>query len=440
MFQIINEWSNLSAEKQDTLIERPALIDDLRTQEQAAAIIALVRDHGDPALYDLTLKFEGRQLEQLKVSDREFDIAEQSLSAESKAAIDVAIHNVRRFHEAQAPADYDMEIAPGVRCERRSQPIDAVGLYVPAGSAPLPSAAIMMAVPSLIAGCPVRVLCSPTNKSGLVDAATLVAARRSGIDQVFKVGGAQAIAAIAYGTESVPKVDKIFGPGNAWVTAAKRLVSCDPGGAAIDMPAGPSEVLVIADEHANPAFVAADLLSQAEHGADSQVILLTTARDIAERVIAEIGKQLSVLSRRDIAEACLQHSRVILVADLAEAIAISNRYAPEHLIIQTQDPRATLPLIRNAGSVFLGAWTPESVGDYCSGTNHVLPTYGAARSYSGLGVEQFMRQMTVQELTEPGLRGLAPTVVELAGLEGLDAHAAAVNVRLGSDKPGGDVT
>lgn len=439
MFRVINEWSNLSAEQQKALIERPALINDLKTQAQAADIIAQVRSNGDHALYDLTLKFEGRQLEQLRVSELEFESAERSLSAESKSAIDIAIRNVRRFHEAQASADYAMEIAPGVRCERRSQPIDAVGLYVPAGSAPLPSAAIMMAVPSLIAGCPVRVLCSPVNNSGLVDAATLVAARRSGIDLVFKVGGAQAVAAMAYGTESIPKVDKIFGPGNAWVTAAKRLVSCDPNGAAIDMPAGPSEVLVIADERANPAFVAADLLSQAEHGADSQVILITTDRGIAERAIAEIGKQLSALSRRDIAEACLQHSRVILVADLAEAIAISNRYAPEHLIIQTEDPRATLPLIRNAGSVFLGAWTPESVGDYCSGTNHVLPTYGAARSYSGLGVEQFIRQMTVQELTETGLRGLAPTVVELAGLEGLDAHAAAVNVRLERSTAGGGI-
>jgi histidinol dehydrogenase len=439
VFQVINEWSSLSAEKQSALIERPALIDDVNIQERASDIIALVKDNGDRALLDLTLEIEGRRLDQLRVSDSEFDIAEQSLAAESKAAIDVAIRNVRCFHEAQVTRDYDMQVSPGVRCERRSQPIDAVGLYVPAGSAPLPSAAIMMAVPSLIAGCPVRVLCSPVNDKGFVDAATLVAARRSGIDQVFKVGGAQAIAAMAYGTESVPKVDKIFGPGNAWVTAAKRLVSCDPRGAAIDMPAGPSEVLVIADEHANPAFVAADLLSQAEHGPDSQVILLTTDRNMAERAIAEIRKQLSTLSRKAIAEACLQHSRVILVSNLAEAIAISNRYAPEHLIIQTKDPRASLSSIRNAGSVFLGAWTPESVGDYCSGTNHVLPTYGAARSYSGLGVEQFMRQMTVQELTEAGLRGLAPTVVELAGLEGLDAHAAAVKVRLGSQAPQGDV-
>ena len=430
----------MSTEQQSVLIERPALIDDLQTQAQAAAIIEQVRNDGDRALYDLTLKFEGRQLDQLQVSELEFDIAEQSLSAASKNAIDVAIRNVRRFHEAQAPADYDLQIAPGIRCERRSQPIDAVGLYVPAGSAPLPSAAIMMAVPSLIAGCPVRVLCSPVNEDGLVDAATLVAARRSGIEHVFKVGGAQAVAAMAYGTESVPKVDKIFGPGNAWVTAAKRLVSCDPQGAAIDMPAGPSEVLVIADEHANPAFVAADLLSQAEHGADSQVILITTNRHVAEGAIAEVGKQLPMLSRKEIAEACLQHSRVILVADLAGAVALSNRYAPEHLIIQTENPRAILPLIRNAGSVFLGAWTPESVGDYCSGTNHVLPTYGAARSYSGLGVEQFMRQMTVQELTETGLRGLAPTVVELARLEGLEAHAAAVRVRLDPNAAGGDIT
>jgi histidinol dehydrogenase len=289
----------------------------------------------------------------------------------------------------------------------------------------------MLAVPATLAACPVRILCTPADKDGRVHAATLVAAQRSGVTDIFKIGGAQAIAAMAFGTESVPKVDKIFGPGNAWVTAAKRLVAGEPNGASIDMPAGPSEVLVVADEKANPAFIAADLLSQAEHGADSQVILVTTSQSVAKWVIREVDKQLAKLKREEIANAALDHAHIILTDNLGEAIDISNRYAPEHLILQIENPRSALGQVRNAGSVFLGRWSPESVGDYCSGTNHVLPTYGAAKSHSGLGVEQFMRQMTVQELTRDGLRALAPTVTELAALEGLDAHAEAVRLRLG---------
>jgi histidinol dehydrogenase len=258
----------------------------------------------------------------------------------------------------------------------------------------------------------------------------LVAARRSGVNEIYKVGGAQAIAAMAYGTETVPKVCKIFGPGNSWVTAAKSLVACDAGGAAIDMPAGPSEVLVIADADASAEFVAADLLSQAEHGVDSQVLLLTTSSNLAKQVNAEIISQLERLSRADIASEALAHSRIIVVEDIDNAVQISNAYAPEHLILQVEDARSWLPSVRNAGSVFLGPWAPESVGDYCSGTNHVLPTYGFARAYSGLGLDQFMRQMTVQELSPDGLVGIAESVIELAKLEGLDAHAAAVQVRL----------
>jgi len=288
----------------------------------------------------------------------------------------------------------------------------------------------MLAVPAAIAACPERVLCTPPRPDGLADPAVLVAATRAGIRDIFKVGGAQAIAAMAYGTETVPKVDKIFGPGNAWVTCAKSIVAGDPDGAAIDMPAGPSEVLVIADDGASAEFVASDLLAQAEHGADSQVILVTTSSKLAVKVIAAVKKQLASLSRRDIVREALEYSRVIIVDDLDTAIEVSNGYAPEHLILQYADARSTLPNIRNAGSVFLGEWTPESVGDYCSGTNHVLPTYGYARSYSGLGVEQFMRSVTVQELTREGLKSLEPTVVALAGLEGLDAHAAAVTLRL----------
>ncbi len=431
MLAKIRTWSRLTPAEQAELLQRPALVDDQEINQRARRIIAAVLRDGDAAVKDFTKQFEGRDPGALKVTTEEFVRAETAVSSAAKAAIDTAISNVTRFHEAQIPLELDLITSPGVRCERLNQAIDAVGLYVPAGSAPLPSAAIMLAVPASLAACPVRVLCTPADQDGLVHPATLVAAQRSGVKDVFKIGGAQAVAAMAYGTESVPKVDKIFGPGNAWVTAAKRLVAGDPTAASIDMPAGPSEVLVIADEKANPAFVAADLLSQAEHGADSQVMLVTTSRRVANCVIQELDSQLARLQREKIADAALNHAQVILADGLDNAIDISNRYAPEHLILQIENPRLALGRVRNAGSVFLGCWSPESVGDYCSGTNHVLPTYGAARSHSGLGVEQFMRQMTVQEITRDGLRALAPTIMELAALEGLDAHAEAVRLRLG---------
>ncbi len=431
MFADINIWSELSPDEQVALLARPAVLDDQSTREQASQIIATVRRDGDAALFEFARQFEGSNLDALKVSSREFAAAESSLRPAAIAAIDAAIANVRRFHEAQIPVEIDMHVSSGVHCERRRQAIDSVGLYVPAGSAPLPSAAIMLTVPAAVAGCPARVLCTPANLDGSVNAATLVAAQRSGVTDVFKIGGAQAVAAMAYGTATIPKVCKIFGPGNAWVTAAKSIVAGDPAGASIDMPAGPSELLIIADDTANPAFVAADLLSQAEHGEDSQVILITASLRVAEETIQRIKNQLTKLPRQSIAQSALQHSHAILTGDIATAIDISNRYAPEHLILQIEHPRNALERVRNAGSVFLGSWTPESVGDYCSGTNHVLPTYGHARSYSGLGVEQFMRWMTVQELTRDGLQSLAPTVIELARLEGLDAHAQAVRIRLG---------
>lgn len=430
MFAEIITWSELAPEEQASLLARPALIDHDDIRNEAAQIIATVRAEGDAALRDFARRFEGCELQSLKVSAQEFADAESALQAQAVAAIDTAIANIRRFHEAQRPAEIDLAVSPGVRCQRQYRAIDAVGLYVPAGSAPLPSTAIMLAVPAAIAACPVRVLCTPAAQDGTVNAATLVAADRSGITDVFKIGGAQAIAAMAYGTATVPRVERIFGPGNAWVTAAKSLVAGEPSGASIDAPAGPSEVLVIADDTANPRFIAADLLSQAEHGEDSQVILITTSRVIAAGAISEARSQLAGLSRQSIAAEALRHSRVILTADIDTAIEISNRYAPEHLILQIENPRAALDQVRNAGSVFLGNWSPESAGDYCSGTNHVLPTYGAAKSYSGLGVEQFMRHMTVQELSEEGLRSLAPTVFEFATLEGLDAHAEAVRLRL----------
>jgi len=303
-------------------------------------------------------------------------------------------------------------------------------MYVPAGTAPLPSTALMIGVPAQIAGCERRVLCTPPRRDGNADPGVLYTARACGVTDIFKVGGAQAIAAMAYGTETVPKVDKIFGPGNAWVTAAKLAVAMDPEGAAYDMPAGPSEVLVVADQSAHPDFVAADLLAQAEHSPDAQVILVTDSRELAHAVNLEVDRQLSSLSRGNVIRAALAGSRIILVDSLETALEVSNLYAPEHLIVETERPRQWLGKVRHAGSVFLGAWTPESMGDYCSGTNHVLPTYGYARSFSGLSLADFTRQMTVQELTPEGIAGLGPVAQTLAMLEGLDAHANAVTVRL----------
>ncbi len=428
-FDIVT-WTELSAAERRGLLRRPTLRSDALVRRRVSRIIDKVRESGDAALREITRQLDGVDLERFRVSDDEFDQAEGDLSNASIDAIELAIGNITRFHELQLPVPMDLEPMPGIRCERLSRPIDSVGLYVPAGSAPLPSAAIMLAVPAAIAACPQCIMCTPPRQSGQADSAVLVAAKRSGVKSIFKIGGAQAIAAMAFGTVSVPKADKIFGPGNAWVTVAKTLVSGDPLGAAIDMPAGPSEVLVIADATANAEFVAADLLSQAEHGEDSQAILITTSRKHAESISRHISDQLVRLERRAIVEKALANSRSIIVPDLETALEISNAYAPEHLIIQTKNPRDALPFVRNAGSVFLGPWSPESAGDYCSGTNHVLPTYGFARSYSGLGVEQFMRQMSVQELSEEGLRSIAPTIMELARLEGLDAHAEAVRRRM----------
>lgn len=434
MTSSIIRWSDATAEEREVLLRRPAIRDDADLRDAAADIVAAVRQQGDAELRELTSRLDRVTVDRFEVSRDEFEAAENALGEESVAAIDLAIRNVRAFHEQQLPRPVDIETMPGIRCERISQPLDAVGLYVPAGSAPLPSTAVMLCVPASIAGCPQRIVCTPPRTDGSADEAVLVAAQRAGVDTVFKLGGAQAVAAMAYGTESIPRVAKIFGPGNAWVTAAKTLVAMDPLGAAIDMPAGPSEVLVIADQHANAEFVAADLLSQAEHGQDSQVVLVTTSEATAEAVIAATDRRLESLSRRDIARAAISESRFIVAADVDAAVGISNRYAPEHLIVHVNRPRDLLPGIRNAGSVFLGPWSPESVGDYCSGTNHVLPTYGAARGYSGLSVDQFLRHMTVQELSREGLRSIAGAVTELARLEGLDAHAEAVRCRFSDNK------
>lgn len=426
----ILDWSSLDEARRDAVLRRPAQRDAAGLLDRARRIVEDVRARGDEALREYTEKLDGVRLESFAVTPAEFAAAETVLTAEQRAALERAIGTVTRFHELQSLAPLRLETAPGVVCERISVPLDAVGLYVPAGTAPLPSTALMLAVPARIAGCPVRVMCTPPRPDGKADPAVLVTAQLCGIDQVFKLGGAQAVAAMAYGTATIPKVTKIFGPGNSWVTAAKQIVAQDADGAALDMPAGPSEVLVVADETARPAFVAADLLAQAEHSVDAQVVLVTTSRAMAEACVAEVSKQLAVLPRASIAGQAIGESRVLVVQDLQTAMAVSNRYAPEHLILQVRDARSLLPQVRNAGSVFLGQWTPETMGDYCSGTNHVLPTYGHARAYSGLGVLDFVKRITVQELTAAGLQGLGPTARTLARLESLDAHANAVTVRL----------
>jgi len=426
----ISDWSLLDAEGRRNALARPRLESQADIEQLARSIIREVRRDGDAALLSYAARFDRAQLDGVMVSAAEFDAAEKLLNEKQIAAIETAIDNVRRFHAAQLAAPLSMDVMPGVRCERIYRPIPAVGLYVPAGSAPLPSTVIMVAVPALLAGCPQRVLCTPPAADGRANAAVLVAARRCGVEQVFKAGGAQAVAAMAYGTATVPKVDKIFGPGTALTTAAKQIVASDPEGAACDLPAGPSEVLVIADDSANPAFVAADLLAQAEHDVRAQALLVTDSRALAEQVAVEFHRQRGALSRKRILEQSAANCRIVVVADLATALQVSNDYAPEHLIVQTRAPRALLDGVANAGSVFLGAWSPESMGDYCSGTNHVLPTYGYARAYSGLSLTDFQKRVTVQELTSAGLRQLGPVAETLALLEGLDAHARAVTIRL----------
>jgi histidinol dehydrogenase len=426
----ILDWQQLDPGARRAALARPTAALDSEVIRQARAIIASVRRDGDDALRRYAADFDGATLDELRVGAAEFAAAEAGLGAAAIAALRTAIDNVSAFHAPQLPTPLSLETEPGVRCELVQRPIRAVGLYVPAGSAPLPSTVIMLAVPARLAGCPTRVLCTPPQRDGSAHAAVLVAARLCGIDTVYKCGGAQAIAALAYGTESVPKVDKIFGPGNAWVTAAKQLVAADAAGAALDLPAGPSEVLVIADDTARADFIAADLLAQSEHDPSAQALLVTTSAPLARAVAAAVDVQQAGLSRSAILAKSVANIRLIIVPDLDTAIAVSEDYAPEHLIIQTRAPRAQLERITNAGSVFLGAWSPETLGDYCSGTNHVLPTYGHARAYSGLSLLDFTRRMTVQELDAGGLARLGPVAQTLARLEGLDGHAAAVTVRL----------
>jgi histidinol dehydrogenase len=423
-------WSDLDDDARRDALTRPLQSRAETLRDGVARIIADVRKRGDEALFELTARYDGCSLDALAVQPEEFIAAEAALDADLKAAIREAAERIDTFHRAAAPQPVGIDTAPGVRVERMLRPIRRVGLYVPAGTAPLPSTALMLGVPAHIAGCAEITLCSPARADGRCDEAVLYAAQVTGVHKVFKLGGAQAIAAMAYGTASVPRSDKLFGPGNAWVTEAKLQVSGDPEGAAIDMPAGPSEVLVIADAQAYPPFVAADLLSQAEHGPDSQVILLSDSRTLLEAVALEVDRQCALLPRASTASQALAQSRLIEVTSLAQAVEVSNRYAPEHLILQVTDPRALLDGIESAGSIFLGAWTPESVGDYCSGSNHVLPTYGYARSYSGVSVASFQKQITVQELSEDGLRAIGPCTAILAQAEQLEAHRRAVTLRL----------
>lgn len=419
-------WKSLSDIQREKALERPAISESASITEAVEGVIREVRTGGDAALKALTEKFDKVVPENIRVSQNEIDAAEGRLGEEIKTALKQAYDNIACFHKAQKAKPLTVETMPGVVCELVTRPINRVGLYIPGGSAPLPSTVLMLGVPSQIAGCRKVVLCSPPPIADEI----LYVAKLCGIDEVYNLGGAQAVAAMAYGTETVSKVDKIFGPGNAFVTEAKRQVSNDHNGAAIDMPAGPSEVLVIADEHADADFVAADLLSQAEHGPDSQVVLVTPSPVLAEKVADAVQKQLKVLSRADIASKALGSSIIIIADSLTQCVSISNCYGPEHLIVQTKNPRELLPLLDNAGSIFLGAWSPESVGDYASGTNHVLPTYGYTRTYSSLGLADFSKRMTVQELSASGLQALAPTVVAMANAEGLDAHRNAVTIRV----------
>jgi len=424
------DWNTLSEAERDAALARPAQSRAEELRIGVERIIAEVRANGDTALRELSARYDRCALDAIEVTEAEFKAAEAKLAPELKAAISEAAERIETFHRAAAPQPVGVNTAVGVRVERVLRPIQRVGLYVPAGSAPLPSTALMLGVPARIAGCREVVLCSPARADGTCDEAVLFTARLVGVHRVFKLGGAQAIAAMAYGTESVPRCDKLFGPGNAWVTEAKLQVSSDPNGAAIDMPAGPSEVLVIADAQANPVFVAADLLSQAEHGPDSQVVLVTDSTALLDKVAAEVDRQCAQLPRGAIAEQALAQSRLIAVMSLAQAVEVSNRYAPEHLILQVSGARELVASIESAGSIFVGAWTPESVGDYCSGSNHVLPTYGYARSYSGVSVASYQKQITVQELDPNGLRAIGPCTATLAAAEQLEAHRRAVTLRL----------
>ncbi|KAF7764619.1 histidinol dehydrogenase [Pseudoalteromonas citrea] len=423
-------WNELTSQQQQGALMRPALSASINVEAAVNDIIEQVKSNGDSALITFAEKFDKRNNVRLRVPQEEINNSAQALNAELKAAIETAYSNIKAFHQAQLPNNTSLETTPGVLCELRYQAIDAVGLYVPGGSAPLPSSVLMQGVCAQLSGATTIVLATPVNGDKKIDPAILYAAKLCGITTVIESGGAGAIAAMAFGTDTVPKVSKVFGPGNSYVTMAKQILSQSQPGFAIDMPAGPSEVLVIADERANPEFIAADLLSQAEHGRDSQVILLCTNTLTIEKTQQAIEAQLALLPRADIARAAMQNSSLILVESIEQAFAVSAEYGPEHLILQLREPEQYLPLVNNAGSVFVGDYTPESAGDYASGTNHVLPTYGYSKVYSSLNLLDFFRTYTVQTISKQGLKALSSAILPLAEAEGLDAHAYAVKVRL----------
>ena len=408
------------------LCRRPSDVNPV-VRERVEAIVGRVREGGDEALRALAAEIDGFVPERFEVSADEIREASELVPQEVKEAIAAAAANIRAFHEAQMPRQVEVETAPGVRCIQKPVPIRSVGLYIPGGTAPLFSTVLMLAVPAQIAGCREVVLCTPAGRDGRIAPAVLYAASYCGVQRIFRIGGAQAVAAMAFGTESVPKVDKVFGPGNQYVTTAKQML----GGSAvaIDMPAGPSEVMVVVDSSSNPAFAAADLLSQAEHGRDSQVMLVSTDEASALAVAAEVDRQVEALGRADLAKGALSKSHAIVLDSIDDVVAFADAYAPEHLIISTNDPWAIADRVSAAGSVFVGAYTPESAGDYASGTNHTLPTSGWARSHSGVNIDSFLRKMTLQEISRDGLRRLAPTIVAMAEAEGLQAHAAAASIR-----------
>ncbi|WP_421595023.1 histidinol dehydrogenase [Rahnella sp. PD4] len=420
------DWQQCEELQRRELLTRPAMSASDRITESVSEILRRVRSEGDSALREFCARFDKTEVQELRVTAQQIEAAATRLDDDVKQAMAHAVRNIDTFHQAQKLAVVDIETQPGVRCQQLTRPIQSVGLYIPGGSAPLVSTVLMLATPARIAGCQKVVLCSPPPIADEI----LYAAQLCGVEEVYQLGGAQAIAALAFGTETVPRVAKIFGPGNAYVTEAKRQVSQSLDGAAIDMPAGPSEVLVIADSGATPDFVASDLLSQAEHGPDSQVILLTPDLKMAQAVGEAVERQLQTLSRSEIARQALASSRLIVAKDIAQCIEISNAYGPEHLILQTRDPEQLVDSITSAGSVFLGDWSPESAGDYASGTNHVLPTYGYTATCSSLGLADFQKRMTVQQLTPEGLLGLANTIETLAQAEQLTAHKNAVTLRV----------
>jgi histidinol dehydrogenase len=419
-------FTDLSSAETKALLKRPKM-DFEAIFKNVLPVIDRVAEQGDQAVIHWNTQFDGQSADPIVCSPATEDA---TLSVAVQQAIDVAFTNIEQFHRAQQQSVLQVETMPGVTCEKHTRAIESVGLYVPGGTATLPSTAMMLAIPAMIAGCPTRVLASPPGADSKLAPEIVYIARKAGVTHLLKAGGAQAIAAMAYGTQSVPKVDKLFGPGNQYVTAAKMLVQQSEAQVSIDMPAGPSEVLIIADGQARPDFVAADLLSQAEHGADSQVVLLFTPDFAVEELTRQLETQLKQLPRMDLATKALQNSFALACPDVSTALNFSNQYAPEHLIINVAEPEKTLPSIQHAGSVFLGAYTPESVGDYASGTNHTLPTYGYARMYSGVHLASFQKSMTVQQLSTTGLQHVGPSVEILAEREGLQAHKNAVSIRL----------